>query len=126
MNYKIVGRWNTLNPNQLGKLPESIYKALETYKNDFYYNTSKPVYSTGYNLKYAAEALLAMSPKQEVSIVRVETDSIILVTLAIQVTHLNYPYSSEGCICLEEMINELEKKDPNYYALFLSKLEGAA
>lgn len=126
MNYKIVGRWCTLNPNQLGKLPENIYKAVETYRNDFYYNTSKPVYSTSYNLKYAAEALLAMSPKQEVSIVRVEMDSIILVTLAIQVTHLNYPYSSEGCICLEEMIGELEKKDPNYYALFLSKLEGAA
>lgn len=126
MNYKIVGRWSTLNPNQLYKLPESIYKAIETYRNDFYYDASKPVYLTPYNLNYAAEALLTMSPKQEVNIVRVEVGACILVTLAIQVTHLNYPYSSEGCICLEEMINELEKKDPNYYALFLSKLEGAA
>ena len=126
MKYNIIGRWCSLHISILDKVHDNVGRAFLAYNNTNSYGHNKPIYISSYDLKCAAELLITMSPKERVDLVRVDTGDCILVTLAIQVQHLDDVWSSTGSICLEELIDVLYEKDPTYHALFLSKVLGVA
>ena len=123
MKYKIDGRWSTLNSTK--DINYTIGRAVGAYREGYYYNTPKSFLPSMYNLSKAYTLLLKMSPTHKVDIVRVsiENSNIVLVTLAIQLTGLNkLGWSSSDSMCLEELLEVLQYKDPEYHDFFINAL----
>jgi len=122
MKYKIDGAWGVIHRDNNINLV--LAEALIRYREGHYYNTPKVFILSSYPFKEAYQLLLKMSPKNSVSIVRasIEGSNTVLVTLAILLTDLNQPWSNSGSMCLEELLEVLQDKDPEYHDFFINAL----
>lgn len=122
MKYKIDGAWGVIHRDNNINLV--LAEALIRYRESHYYNTPKVFVLSSHDLKAAYQVLLKMSPKNSVDIVRVsiEGTNTVLVTLSIQLKYLEQLWSSEGSMCLEELLEVLQYKDPEYHDFFINAL----
>lgn len=121
MKYNIIGRWGRVRSNT--SVLNQVFDAYQTYRTTSSYHHGEVVRYSTYNLSVANKLLKKLSPKDTVDIVRVATPKGLLITLAIQTEECEESaWSAKGSICLEELIEVLEAKGPEYYNPFMSEL----